>query len=156
RERLRLVRTLRHSLVDAADELTAAIHGELGRPPHEALASDVLPFADACQFLEREADRLLRPRNVRLRSRPIWPWGQRDTIYRRPHGVVGIIGTWNYPVFLNGVQMVQALVAGNGVVWKPSEVSTASAPVLHALFLRAGFPPDLIQRLPAAREFGSV
>ena len=87
-ERLRVVRALRHSLVDAADELTAAIHRELGRPPHEALASDVLPFADACRFLEREAERLLRPRKVSLRSRPIWLWGQRDTIYRRPHGVV--------------------------------------------------------------------
>jgi acyl-CoA reductase-like NAD-dependent aldehyde dehydrogenase len=156
RERLRLVNALRHLLVDAADELAGAIHRELGRPPHEALASDVLPFADACRFLERQAERLLRPRNVGLRSRPIWLWGQRDTIYRRPHGVVGIIGTWNYPVFLNGVQIAQALVAGNGVVWKPSEVSTASASVLHDLFLRAGFPPDLVQLLPAAREFGSA
>ena len=154
RDRLRLVRSLRHSLVDAADELTAAIHSELGRPPHEALASDVLPFADACRFLEREAERLLKPRKVSLRSRPIWLWGQRDTIHRRPHGVVGIIGTWNYPVFLNGVQMAQALVAGNGVVWKPSEVSTASAPVLHSLFIGAGFPSDLVQLLPGAREFG--
>jgi aldehyde dehydrogenase (NAD+) len=154
RDRLRLVRALRHSLVDAADELTSAIQRELGRTPHEALASDVLPFADACRFLEREAERLLRPRKVSLRSRPIWLWGQRDKIYRRPHGVVGVIGTWNYPVFLNGVQMAQALVAGNGVVWKPSEVSTASAPVLHSLFLRAGFPSDLVQLLPAAREFG--
>jgi acyl-CoA reductase-like NAD-dependent aldehyde dehydrogenase len=154
RERLRFVRTLRHSLVDAADELTAAIHRELGRPPHEALASDVLPFADACRFLEREAERLLKPRKVSLRSRPIWLWGQRDTIYRRPHGVVAVIGTWNYPVFLNGVQMAQALVAGNGVVWKPSEVSTASAPVLHGLFLRAGFPPHLVQLLPSSREYG--
>ncbi|HTK75653.1 MAG TPA: aldehyde dehydrogenase family protein [Gemmataceae bacterium] len=154
RERLRFVRTLRHSLVDDADELTAAIHRELGRPPHEALASDVLPFADACRFLEREAERLLKPRKVSLRSRPIWLWGQRDTIYRRPHGVVAVIGTWNYPVFLNGVQMAQALVAGNGVVWKPSEVSTASAPVLHGLFLRAGFPPDLVQLLPSSREYG--
>jgi acyl-CoA reductase-like NAD-dependent aldehyde dehydrogenase len=155
-ERLRVVRVLRHSLVDAADDLTEAIQRELARPAHEALASDVLPFADACKFLERKAEHLLRPRKVSLRSRPIWLWGQRDTIYRRPHGVVGIIGTWNYPVFLNGVQMAQALVAGNGVVWKPSEVSTASAPVLHAHFLRAGFPPDLVQLLPAAREFGPV
>lgn len=154
RERLRLIRELRHSLVEAADEVAAAIQSELGRQPHEALASDVLPFADACQFLEREAERLLRPRKISLRSRPIWLWGQRDTIHRRPHGVVGIIGTWNYPVFLNGVQMAQALVAGNGVVWKPSEVSTASAPLLHSLFLRAGFPPELVQLLPAAREFG--
>src|SRR5438874_12485757 len=150
-ERLRVVRALRHSLVDAADELAGAIHRELGRPPQEALASDVLPFADACQFLEREAERLLQPRKVKLRSRPLWLWGQRDTIYRRPHGVVGIIGTWNYPIFLNGVQILQALTAGNGVLWKPSEVTPASAEALFGLLARAGFPAGLMQLLPATR-----
>src|SRR5439155_13487648 len=72
----------------------------------------------------------------------------------RPHGVVAVIGTWNYPLFLNGVQIVQALTAGNGVLWKPSEVSTHSAPLLHSLLLRAGFPADLVQLLPATREAG--
>jgi aldehyde dehydrogenase (NAD+) len=156
RDRLRPVRALRPLLVEAAGELTAAVHRDLGRPPEEVLGSDVLPFADACQFLQREAEGLLRPRKVRLRSRPLWLWGQRDTIHRRPHGVVGIIGTWNYPVLLNGVQIAQALVAGNGVAWKPSELSAASAPVLHGLFLRAGFPAGLVQLLPATREAGAA
>jgi acyl-CoA reductase-like NAD-dependent aldehyde dehydrogenase len=156
RERLRPVRALRHLLAESADDLAAAVHREIGRPPEEVLASDVLPFADACRFLEREGAALLKPRRVKLRSRPLWLWGQRDTIHRRSHGVVGVIGTWNYPVLLNGVQLAQALVAGNGVVWKPSEFSTASAPALHALFLRAGFPPDLVQLLPATREAGAA
>src|SRR5439155_5522019 len=46
--------------------------------------------------------------------------------------------------------------AGNGVFWKPSEVSSASAPALHALFLRAGVPADLLQMLPATREAGAA
>src|SRR5204863_5232176 len=127
---------------------------DVGRPPDEVLASDVLPLADACRFLERQAERLLRPRKVSLRSRPLWLFGQRDTIYRRPHGIVGIIGTWNYPLFLNGVQIVQALTAGNGVLWKPSEVTPASAEALFALLVRAGFPDGLVQLLPATREAG--
>src|SRR5439155_12406193 len=156
RERLRPVRAFRHLLVEACDELGDAVQGEVGRSPDEVLGGDVLPLADACRFLEREAGRLLRPRKVRLRSRPLWLFGQRDTVHRRPHGVVAIIGTWNYPLFLNGVQIVQALAAGNGVVWKPSEVSTASAPLLHRLLLRAGFPADLVQTLPATRAAGAA
>ncbi len=156
RDRLQPVRAFRHLLVDAADELCAAVHAELGRPAVEVLGSDVLPLADACRFLEREAVALLEPRKVRLRSRPLWIWGQRDTIHRRPHGVVAIIGTWNYPLFLNGVQIVQALTAGNGVLWKPSEVSTHSAALLHSLLLRAGFLNDLVQMLPATREMGAA
>src|SRR5207247_3397364 len=98
----------------------------------------VLPLADACRFLEREAAGLLKPRTVRLRSRPLWLWGQRDTIHRRPHGVVAVIGTWNYPLFLNGVQITQALTAGNGVLWKPSEVSAQRQPRPHACLVVSG------------------
>jgi acyl-CoA reductase-like NAD-dependent aldehyde dehydrogenase len=156
RDRLRPVRAFRHLLAEAADDLCAAVHAELGRPPVEVLGSDVLPLADACRFLEREAASLLKPRKVRLRSRPLWLWGQSDTIHRRPHGLVAIIGTWNYPLFLNGVQIIQALTAGNGVLWKPSEVSTHSASLLHSLLLRAGYPADLVQLLPATREMGAA
>jgi acyl-CoA reductase-like NAD-dependent aldehyde dehydrogenase len=77
-------------------------------------------------------------------------------VHRRPRGVVGIIGTWNYPLFLNGAQMVQALTGGNGVLWKPSEVAPTTATALLALFHRAGFPPDLVQMLEPTREAGSA
>jgi acyl-CoA reductase-like NAD-dependent aldehyde dehydrogenase len=91
---------------------------------------------------------------VAQRHRPLWLWGQRDTVHRRPRGVVGIIGTWNYPLFLNGVQLIQALAAGNGVLWKPSEVAPASAAVLFDLLGRAGFPAGLVHLLEATREAG--
>ena len=80
--------------------------------------------------------------------------GSRDVVHRRPWGVVGIIGTWNYPVFLNAIQVAQALVAGNAVLWKPSENVPRTADLTHALFLEAGFPPDLFHKLPATREAG--
>ena len=114
----------------------------------------MLPLAEACRYLQQEADRVLRPRRVPTRLRPVWLMGQKDTVYHRPRGLVGVIGTWNYPLFLNGVQMVQALTAGNGVVWKPSEVAAASADALFDLFVRAGFPDGLVQKLPATREGG--
>ena len=101
------------------------------------IAGDLLPLADACLFLEREADHLLRPRRVPTAQRPLSLWEQSDRVHRRPRGVVGVIGTWNYPFLLNGVQLVQALTAGNGVLWKPSEIC-AVAESLHDLFRRAG------------------
>src|SRR5262249_52476305 len=136
------------------DQLCAAIERDVGRPPAEVIATDILPTADACRFLERHAARILRPRRVPITRRPLWLWGERDTVYRRPHGVVGIIGTWNYPIYLNGIQIVQALTAGNGILWKPSELMTECAPILHELFLKAGYPTDLLLRLPATRDAG--
>jgi len=41
----------------------------------------------------------------------------------RPLGVVGMVGTWNYPLFLNAPAIAQAIAAGNAVVWKPSEMA---------------------------------
>jgi acyl-CoA reductase-like NAD-dependent aldehyde dehydrogenase len=149
------VRTLRHLLADEDwESLAAAATDDVGKTLAETLAAEILPLAAACRFLERNAELLLRPRRIPGRERPLWLWGQSDTVYRRPRGIVGIIGTWNYPLLLNGVQLVQALVAGNAVVWKPSEVAPASAAVLAALLTKAGFPPDLVHTMPATREGG--
>lgn len=153
-ERLRPVRALRRLLVGECDRLCEAVRRDLGKAPGEAIGAEVLPLADACRFLEQSAARLLRPRRVPTSQRPLWLWGQTDRVHRRPHGLVGVIGTWNYPFTLNGVQMVQALTAGNGVLWKPSEVAPESARVLFELLQRAGYPADLVHLLPATRAAG--
>ena len=153
-ERLRPIREFRHLLADDPTPLTDAIAADVNRPADEVIATDFLPTAETCRFLVRNAVGVLRPR--RPGGRPLWLFGCRDTIHRRPHGVVGLIGTWNYPLYLNAVPILHALAAGNGVVWKPSEQTPRFAPVLHALFARAGFPPDLVTLLPATREAGPL
>src|SRR5260370_31199956 len=93
RQRLRPVRALRHLLVEECQALCDAVVHDLNKPPEETLAGEILPLAAACRFLEREARRLLRPRSVARRHRPLWLWPQRDTVYRRPRGLGAIIGT---------------------------------------------------------------
>jgi acyl-CoA reductase-like NAD-dependent aldehyde dehydrogenase len=154
RERLRPVRRLRALLVERADDVIAAIAADIARPAVEVLSSELLATAAALKFLEERAARILAPRRVSWRLRPIWLMGSRDIVHRRPWGVVGIIGTWNYPMFLNAIQVAQALVAGNAVIWKPSENVPRTADLMHALFLEAGFPPDLFHKLLATREAG--
>ena len=155
-ERLRPVTAFRRLLIDECDALCEAVRCDLGKSAEETIGGDLLPLADACRFLEREAAHVLRPRRVPGAQRPLWLWGQTDTVYRRPRGVVGVIGTWNYPLLLNGVQIVQALTAGNGVLWKPSEVAPASAAALQGMVQRAGFPDGLFQCMEATREAGQA
>jgi acyl-CoA reductase-like NAD-dependent aldehyde dehydrogenase len=155
-ERLAPVRALRHLLVEESTAFCAAVGRDVDRPAAHTLLGEVLPLADACRFLERAAARLLQPRRVPLLRTPPWLWAQRDTVHRRPRGLVGIIGTWNYPLFLNGVQIVQALTAGNAVLWKPSEVAPHTASALYEMLLRAGYSRDLIGLLPATRETGAA
>src|SRR5262245_751203 len=152
--RWRPVRRFRRLFVEEADRIYAAVTADVQRPAAEVLITDILPTADAFRFLERSARSILRPRTVSIFSRPLWLWGERDEIHRRPHGVVGIIGTWNYPIYLNAIQIVQALTASNGVLWKPSELTQETAVLLHALLMQAGYPADLAQRLPATRQAG--
>jgi acyl-CoA reductase-like NAD-dependent aldehyde dehydrogenase len=156
RERLRPVRPLRNLLATECDALCDVVARDLGKSTEETIAGDLLPLAAACKFLEGQAAGLLRPRHVSSRLRPLWLPRQRDVVYRRPRGVVGIIGTWNYPLFLNGTQAVQALAAGNAVLWKPSEVAPSAAAALLSLFHRAGFPADLAQMIEPTRDAGSA
>ncbi len=155
RERLKPIRELRHLLVDRTNEICEVVAADVGRPATEVIGTELLPTTAALKFLEREASRILKPRKVAGRLRPTWLMGCRDVVYHRPWGVVGVIGTWNYPVFLNVGQIASALVAGNGVVWKPSENAPRTADLTHRLFLDAGFPSELFAKLPATREGGS-
>src|SRR5438270_12185169 len=84
RDRLGTLREFRRLLVERTDALTAAVQADVGRPPDEVVATDLLPTAAACKFLEREAARLLAPRRVGWR--PLWLMGCRDVVHRRPHG----------------------------------------------------------------------
>lgn len=150
------MRAFRRLLVQRTDDLCAAVAADIGKKPLEVLGGELLPLAEACRFLQQEAPRLLRPRRIPGRLRPAWMWGQRDDVYRRPRGVIGLIGTWNYPLFLNGVQILQALTAGNAMLWKPSELAPKSAAALAGLLTTAGFPDDLVIVLENTRAAGAA
>ena len=150
--RLVLVRKLRHLIVSHGRELAEAARREPGQLLAEKMVSEVIPLADACRFLEREASRILRPRCLGGRGRPVWHVGLSAEIHREPFGVVLVIGPANYPLLLPGVQAIQALVAGNAVVWKPGARGTDAARLLVALLTEAGFPPHLVNVLTEAPE----
>ena len=73
----------------------------------------------------------------------------------KPLGVVGLITPWNGPVALAVNPLVQALMAGNAVVHKPSEVTPFSALLVKSLTETAGFPADLYQVLQGDGQTGA-
>lgn len=152
RTRLRLLRRLRGQIAAAAKQLAAASSDARGRPMAEALTAEVIPLAEAIRFLEREAERILRPQRFGVWRRPLWLGGVRSEVRQEPLGVILIIGPGNYPLFLPGVQMVQALAAGNAVLLKPGQGGGAAAAALVDCAVMAGFDRDLIQLLPETVE----
>ncbi len=75
---------------------------------------------------------------------------------REPLGVVGVIVPWNSPTFLTVMSVSPALAAGNAIVIKPSEVTSASAFELARLAEEAGIPPGVINVVTGGREAGEA
>ncbi len=143
--RLGVLRKARHELARVSDRLVDAISPELHRTRADSYGSEVLPLLSACRFLEQEAEHILKPRRLGSRRRPFWLAGIDSTVERVPFGVVLIIAPANYPLLLAGVQTLQALAAGNAVVWKPGRNSCDVADVFKAALLRAGLPEGLLE-----------
>src|SRR4051794_13012791 len=75
---------------------------------------------------------------------------------RQPVGVVGMITPWNFPVAIPSWKCFPALLAGNGIVLKPSEHSPACAEAFVAACFEAGVPRDLIQIVHGFAEPGAA
>ena len=155
-ERLWILRSIRHRLSEKAGELARLVAEQTGRSEAEVLSSEILPLADACRFLEREAPRLLAPRRFGPEGRPAWLGNVEFEIRREPLGLVLILAPSNYPLFLAGVQTLQAIAAGNGVLWKPGEGGFAAARAFVDLAALAGLEWQLVQVLPDTLEAGSA
>ena len=144
-ERAAAARRIRHGLAGAVENLGPLIMG--GRAPEEVYASEMIPFLEACKFLEKNATSILAPRRRTRGGRPFWLGGVSHEIRREPFGVVLVVGPSNYPFFLPGVQVMQALVAGNSVLLKPGRGGAIAAAVLKRLVEQAGVNSDLLQIL---------
>ena len=143
RRRIEILREFQKRLLARKDDIAAAITREAGKPLAEALTTEVLVVLDAARFLIDNAQNLLRDEPV--------PHGnlatklKRGIISREPHGVIGIISPWNYPFSIPATETLAALVAGNAVVLKPSELTPIVAVELGSLLHAAGVPIDVFQ-----------
>ena len=124
-------------------EIAAVITREAGKPVAEALVTEVLVVLDAARFLIDNAWSLLRDEpvphaNIVTKLKTGW-------LVREPHGVIGIISPWNYPFSIPATETLAALVAGNAVVIKPSELTPVVALELRSLLQQAGVPDHVFQ-----------
>lgn len=154
--RLKVLRAARHELASIGPELAQAVSPALSRTPADTRATEILPLLAACRFLEQEAKSILAPRKLGRRGLPFWLSGVHSEVHRVPLGHVLVIGPANYPLFLPGVQALQALAAGNCVTWKPGYGGRAVAELFAQSMSRAGLPGDLLQITDESAEAGQI
>jgi succinate-semialdehyde dehydrogenase/glutarate-semialdehyde dehydrogenase len=151
-ERARRVAAWKDELVARADEVVDAIVAESGKTRTEALGMEVMLVIDLIDYFARRAEDILAPRSIPLHLLK----HRKSTLHYVPRGVVGIIAPWNFPFSIPVGEAAMALIAGNAVVLKPSELTTAIALKAKQLFDACGLPRDLFHVVPGRGATGAA
>lgn len=149
RDRLRAVGRIASQIALHQAELLA-LSPRINATPAEIIASELLPLADACRYAARVGRRALAATTHSLRRGAWWMGRINVRIIREPWGVVLILAPSNYPLFLPGVQIIQALAAGNAVLVKPAEGCEAVLQRFAQCAVAAGIPAELLQLLDSS------
>ncbi len=153
-ERRRLVMTAREVILADIDGIAKLISAESGKPFGEAISMEVAPVLDLMQYFARNAKKLLKPHKIGIGLYALM--GRSSKIVYHPLGVVGIIPAWNYPFSIPLGETVMALMAGNTVVIKPSELTPLVGLKIGEISEKAGFPADCVQIVSGAGETGAA
>lgn len=130
-ERVRVLRKFQAALIDARDEISTTINLDCGKSRQDALI-EVFVTVDMLATALHNAHHWLRRERL---SSGLYIF-KRFYSEPRPYGVVAIISPWNYPFLLALQPALAALLAGNVVVIKPSEVTGATGVLIERLFQR--------------------
>src|SRR5258707_6522940 len=77
-------------------------------------------------------------------------------VEHRPYGVVLVIAPWNFPLFLSLPPIIAALIAGNAVVYKPSEFASQIGEAIGQVLAKAGLPAGVFQVMQGAGDVGAA
>lgn len=152
-KRIEHLRNLRLYMAEHMEEIIQTISNDAGKVKVEALTADVMPVLDAIQHIEKHAPHVL---GREKKSTPILLIGKKSYVEYMPRGVVLVISPWNYPFQLAMVPMLSALVSGNTVILKPSEITPVVGKLIEDMFRKAGFPDGVVQIAHGGKELGAA
>jgi acyl-CoA reductase-like NAD-dependent aldehyde dehydrogenase len=151
-KRVRAVGELRRLIHREIDSIVDLIHRVSGKVPTEVLLGEIYPTLDQLRYYENHAARILARRRVPTSSLA-YPHAH-AYVERRPYGVTAVISPWNFPFQLAVIPVVTALMAGNTVCLKPSELSLPVGDLILDLFRRVEEFGPALQVIPGDGETG--
>ncbi len=143
-ERTEILRTFARSLQTHESELARMISREVGKPDWEARTE--------VQAMAGKVELSVRAFEARCRD---FAGGPAITRFR-PHGVVAVLGPFNFPGHLPNGHIVPALLAGNTVIFKPSEFAPGTAALTASLWQQAGLPAGVLNVVQGGPETGAL
>ncbi|HEX7507303.1 MAG TPA: aldehyde dehydrogenase family protein [Polyangia bacterium] len=152
RERGRVLRALA-ARARADNELAQLISHKAGKPLFEAIGFEIAYLCEVTRFLSGSAGR--RELGETRRGSLIFPH-KRARVTWQPHGVVAVIGPWNFPLLNNFGDAVAPLLAGNAVLLKPSPHTPEISRRMQILWRETGLPEGVFQVVEGGAETGSA
>ena len=138
RRRLDTIRKFRERVIAMQDTLARTLTDEVGKPIRQS-RNELNGLAGRLDFFIAESARALRDETVLADPQQ----KLEERISHEPLGVVANVSAWNYPYFVGSNVFVPALVAGNAVLYKPSEYATQTGLRIAALLHESGVPEDV-------------
>jgi acyl-CoA reductase-like NAD-dependent aldehyde dehydrogenase len=151
-DRARYMLGMAQAVIDEFDELREALAAEQRRPRTEVAVLELLAAIDALKWIGREGGAVLGERRVAV-HRSLAPTKRARVAYE-PYGVVGVIGAGSAAFVQPLGQIAGALLAGNGVVFKPAVRAAEAGRRIARVCARAGLPEGLVRILDGGADAG--
>jgi acyl-CoA reductase-like NAD-dependent aldehyde dehydrogenase len=151
-ERIAAMTRLSDYILDHQEEIIDRLVRETGKTRFDALSTELFEICDLVDYYRDSAPKILADQSVHT---PIVLMGKKSKIVYEPLGVVLIISPWNYPLYQCFVPSLLAFLAGNAVIYKPSEVTPLQG-IYEEIMAGANFPADAIQIVYGGKETGAA
>ena len=153
KERVELMHRVADVVIQQQDRIMDVVMRETGKPVQEAMAMEVFSAVDSLVFYAKRAEKWLSDKKIKMHG-PM-RFLKKTIITYKPRGVVAVITPWNGPFILSINPVIQAILCGNSVIVKPSEVTPMSGAMVQEIFALADAPMHLVQTLIGDGETGA-
>jgi acyl-CoA reductase-like NAD-dependent aldehyde dehydrogenase len=140
----RIMRRAQKWMLDNAERVLDTVVSETGKTHEDAQIADLGYTVSALGFWAKEGPKYLADERVPSWNNPVAA-GKKLIIRYAPVGLVGVIGPWNYPIANSFGDCIPALIAGNTVILKPSEVTPLSSLLIADMLRECGLPENVFQ-----------
>src|SRR4051794_4245746 len=152
--RVRVMRRMQKWIMDNADRVVATIVSETGKTYEDAYMAEINYAGGAIDYWAKNAASFLADESIHASTLAVK--GKKMVVRYEPLGLVGIIGPWNYPLTNSFGDCLPALLAGNSVVLKPSEVTPLTSLLLAEGLAASGLPDGVFQVATGRGETGAA
>src|SRR3954449_6652254 len=141
--RARVMLRMQKWLLDNAERVIETIVKETGKSWEDAQLAETSYGANAFGFWAKNAEKYLEDK--RVKSSAVLVKGKKLMVRYRPLGLIGVIGPWNYPLTNSFGDCIPALMAGNSVILKPSEITPLTSLLMAEGLKECGMPENVFQ-----------